>query len=291
MIAANPAESVEVPGPDGQYLSDWLKLAILFGGWQLYQVLHKALEKKVAAGRAFATYSLLDERDRAMMRNTLERVIGPSLLLGRAKLRKAIGELEPSRFVETVRAARPLSIDGSLDKIGPALLLATRPATESLRFQLNREVTERAAVIEQSILDRIRDGIESDKTLAFAPNVERLLLGAGLMPRAQPYLPMVIRTEVMDAINRGQADEFREEGLARAYPVWQYHAVIRPTSRLWHARRNGRYWPSAATFQQVRGFGPANICNCLCNSTPVRKDRWDELRAKGIEAEDWQGGE
>ena len=28
MIAANPAESVEVPGPDGQYLSDWLKLEI-----------------------------------------------------------------------------------------------------------------------------------------------------------------------------------------------------------------------------------------------------------------------
>ena len=279
-------DTVEVPGPDGQYLSDWLKLAILFGGWQLYQVLHKALEKKVAAGRAFAAYSLLDERDRAMMRNTLERVIGPSLLLGRAKLRKAIGELDPGTFAKTAQAARPLSIDGSLDKIGPALLLATRPA-ETLRFQLNREITERAAAIEQSILDRIRSGIESDKTLAYAPNIEKLLLGAGLMPRAQPYLPMVIRTEVMDAINRGQRDEFREGGLARAFPVWQYHAVIRPTSRLWHARRNGRYWPSAATFQQVRGFGPANICNCLCNSTPVRKDRWEQLRAQGETAEAW----
>lgn len=287
MLTTETATPLEVPGPDGRELSDWLKLAILFGGWALYQAIYNALTKRVRSGQSLATWAVLDDKDRAMIRDALERVLAPSLLIGRAKLRKAVGELEPAGFQQVVKEAKPLSVGGSLAAFGPALMTLTRPgAGEALRHRIKRDVVERSAVVEQAIIDRIREGIESDKTLAYAPTVERLLLGAGLL-RAQPYLPMVIRTQVMDAVNEGQWDEFREEGLARAFPVWQYHAVIRPTSRPWHAIRNGRYWPSAATFEQVRGYGPVNVCNCLCNWSPVRRERWEMLKRYGVQAEPW----
>jgi hypothetical protein len=291
MTAADRNQMIEVPGPDGRELSDWLKIAILFGGWALYLAIHKSLTKWVRSGRPLIAWTDFDEQDRAAIQDAAGRFLAPSLLIGRAKLRKAVGELESGEFRRLMKAARPLGVADSFAMFGPALVaIAQRGETDDLQRRIMREVLDRTAMIEQGIIGRIREGIDSDKTLAFAPTIERLLLAVGLAPQSQEaYLPMVVRTGVMDAVNDGQWDQFREEELAPAFPVWQYHAVIRPTSRPWHAIRNGRYWPSTTTFREVRGYGPVNVCNCLCNWSPVSQDRWEILRRYGSQVEPGPG--
>lgn len=287
MTAADRNQTIEVPGPDGRELSDWLKLAILFGGWALYLAIHKSLTKWIRSGRPLIAWRDFDEEDRAAIRDAAGRFLAPSLLIGRAKLRKAVGELAPGEFRRLVKAARPMRVADSFALFGPALMTVVQQnASEDLRRRIMGDVLDRSSIIQQGIVERIRAGIESDKTLAFAPTVERLLLAARLARQSQePYLSMIVRTGVMDAVNDGQWDAFREEGLSGAFPVWQYHAVIRPTSRPWHAVRNGRYWPSRTTFREVRGYGPVNVCNCLCNWSPVSQDRWEMLKRDGAQAE------
>lgn len=122
-----------------------------------------------------------------------------------------------------------------------------------------------------------------DSTLTGGQAVDKILDRAGVSPAQPGYGEMVYRTNMMSAYSNGAQEELN--AVADVFPWWKYANPSDGRSRPAHAARNGRYYPTAVSFEQVRGTEAADVIQCRCVQIPV--DRWEaeELMKAGVRVE------
>jgi len=176
-----------------------------------------------------------------------------------------------------VRPLAPARALAYFRRLVPALAVdAAAFASDQLRRGLAL-----AAATGRELLDRVREFLVGKTFHTGEISAEKILDAAGVTPASPGYAEMVVRTAALTAYHDGADEERRHPEVAPTFPAWQYLAKVRPTSRPWHAARNGNYYPAAVTFAQVRGEGPEDVCNCLCTFRPVPRDEWARLEAAG----------
>ncbi|QEL18299.1 hypothetical protein [Limnoglobus roseus] len=112
--------------------------------------------------------------------------------------------------------------------------------------------------------------------------VERMLNAAGVTPANPQYSEMVYRTNLMDSYHQGVSAELATPEMQAMFPVWQYLGIADGREGEDHAPKFNRYYPTSASFGEVRG---PRIFNCRCSSAPVTKGRWAKLQAAGASVE------
>ena len=96
---------------------------------------------------------------------------------------------------------------------------------------------------------------------------------------------MVFRTNVLDAFHTGMDRQLASPTMQDRFPVWQYLIIDDERTGDDHRPKGNRYYPSSASFAEVRGPRP---WNCRCSKYPLTAEQWDDLQAQGAELEtDW----
>lgn len=142
--------------------------------------------------------------------------------------------------------------------------------------RLDRYAFTLAAAADQSVLQRVQTAIlrELERGDRATPSVQAILDAAGLSPTNPQYAEMVVRTNLNDAYNQGAEAELGEGDMRERFPVWQYLGILDDRTGDDHRPKIGRYYPSTATFQEVRGN---RVYNCRCSFAPVSRFLSDGL--------------
>jgi hypothetical protein len=140
-----------------------------------------------------------------------------------------------------------------------------------------------AGITEQSLLTKIQriiaDALEGgDTTQATAARVQAVLDQAGVGQSNRGYAEMVVRTNMMSALNEGQTQEMQSDDLRDYFPAWRYDGIDDHRAGDDHRPNFGKYYPNAVPFDKVRG---RRVYNCRCVPTPVDVETWKELKAGG----------
>jgi hypothetical protein len=205
-------------------------------------------------------------------------------LLGRARVRERVagefseagawasfaGEelkpMPPQTAVEYFRSKVPTVGDG-----------------KAFTIEQNRRAFTVAGITEQSLLAKIQriiaDALEGGETTqATAARVQAVLDQAGVGQNNSGYAEMVVRTNMMSALNEGQVQEMQSPDLREVFPVWRYDGIDDHRAGDDHRPMFGRYYPNAVPFDKVRG---RRVFNCRCVPTPIDAETWKELKAGG----------
>lgn len=277
-----------IPGPGGEPMSDWLEAAIIFGSFALFEIVREALDKRLASGQPLTAFpSLFDSKDKAILFYLLSQILSPSDLIGRSRLYRAAGTVTPLQFGMTVGNLKPTKPLAAVDTFAPLIPRIERNP-EAFRLQQVRIIEQMTNSVAEQITKIVQYVDANGKAVGRDDDAESLLNRAGFTPANPVTSQSIIRTETMEAINNGQEDELEESGLAAEFPVWQYHAVIRRTSRPWHAARNKLFWERSMPFNLVRGVGARNVRNCLCNGTFIRRRDWERMQKTGATVQPWE---
>ena len=133
--------------------------------------------------------------------------------------------------------------------------------------------------VKSAILDQLKTGVNA------TPVVQDLLDAAGVSVRNPQFSEMVVRTNVMDALNAGATAELQAPEMQEAFPVWRYEAILDGRERATHGARNGKFYPSSVSFAEVRGTGIEEAANCRCTQTPIYRTEWADLQRQGVRVE------
>jgi len=268
-----------VPGPGGRSIADWLAEAVAFGSIALSTIVEGALKKRVASGQVLRNLGwIFDAKDRAALNEVVEAVIVPSDLVGRTRFYGSTGNVTLPEFAEAVAELRPLKPHAAI-RYFSSLVPRVGQNPNNYAQGIQREVFNVAVTTEDVVTKKIQQAIANelvggqDATLT----VEGILKDAGISPLHSQYSQMVVRTNVMDALNRGQQDELNASGMRAEFPAWQYHAIRDERTRPWHREKDGLYYPISTPFVVVRGLEAKDVCNCRCNWTPIHKLIWNRL--------------
>lgn len=180
-------------------------------------------------------------------------------------------------------AAPPEAVD-YFRRLVPAL------GVDAARYapRLDRHAFTLAVASDEALLNKVkavlRARLEGPGGAADTAGLVREILdGAGVSPRNPQYADMVVRTNLMDSYSQGQTAELQTPEMMDLFPAWEYHAIRDGRERPHHGARDGKLYPNTAAFADVRGTGPADVCNCRCSHSPVSKyslrgrrveDRW-----------------
>jgi len=146
--------------------------------------------------------------------------------------------------------------------------------------RLDRYAFTLAAAADQTVLQRVQTAILNalqqggDAGASAVPDVQAILDAAGVSGRNPQYAEMVVRTNLNDAYNQGAEAELGEGDMRERFPVWQYLGILDDRTGDDHRPKIGRYYPSTATFQEVRGN---RVYNCRCSFAPVSRFLADNL--------------
>ena len=155
---------------------------------------------------------------------------------------------------------------------------------------------------EQQLLEKIQDVIadvlRTGQAVSDAPrDIDRILADAGVHPRNPQYGEMVLRTNMMDALNTGTVKELQDPEVAADFPVWRYMGIDDGRQGHDHEPHFGKFFPSAVSFNAVRDSlvvrhgevvpsgGKGRPFNCRCSPQPIHKTRWAELQREGAKVE------
>jgi len=119
--------------------------------------------------------------------------------------------------------------------------------------------------------------------------VNAALDAAGVSPRNPQYADMVVRTNMMSAYNDGATAELQDQDVIDEFPVWLYLGIKDGRQGKDHEPKFGRYYPSSASFADVRGPRTASFAdvrgprtyNCRCTFAPIYRIEWQRLQAGG----------
>lgn len=254
--------------------------------------------------RATAT-TLFDDAELNDLRDSLASTLSAGDLLGRARVRR-LAELASDRqdfaeggpfdaFADPVPSLLPRAAIDYFTRLVPSL------SVDPMRFGplMERHAFTMAHAADQVILGRVQSAITA--MLAGQPDaipgtvdttketperggeaVERILREAGVSPANPQYGEMVYRTNVMDAYNSGVHAELATPDMQEMFPAWEYLGIQDGREGDDHRPKFGKYYPTSASFAEVRGDRPFN---CRCSSRPVTKFEWKRLQDRGAKLE------
>lgn len=138
-------------------------------------------------------------------------------------------------------------------------------------------------VLTAKIQDVIRKGLGESKGVAdVTAKITEALSLAGVTPRHKQYAEMVYRTNANDSFQTGLYEEGRHEDVREVFPAWRYLIVNDTRTGDDHRPKGNRYYPSEATFSDVRGKRPYN---CRCSMQWIDFMDWEELVTRGVKME------
>lgn len=151
---------------------------------------------------------------------------------------------------------------------------------------LRRRAFTLAVATEQTLLEQVQELLaghleQTDGVLPAAAEVEALLDRAGITPTRPNYGELVVRTNLVDALNQGAWDEFNSPDLDDLFPAWKYSNPDDGRSRRRHAALNGRIFPRHVPFNEVRGTHISDCANCRCSWQALHHSDLAEELARG----------
>jgi len=276
-------------GRQGSQARDLLAKAERQGQRLLHTLLKASLTRLLTSGpsRLILARSLFTDEERKQLTEGLAGVLAPANLLGRARVRK---RLSPTTFADP--DIRPMPPEKALDYFR-GLVPGITGDPQRFGPDMRRRAFTLAVSTEKGLLDRVKgvlaNSLESgEATTSTSRQVQDLLDRAGVSPRNPSYALMVTRTNIGEALNQGQQEEFDDPDLADLFPVFRYDGVLDGRERAGHRIHFGKYFPRSVTFAQVRDSatgGRFSAWNCRCTMTPIDSTEWDDLQAQGARVE------
>lgn len=290
-----PAESgnIALAGKDGKAAAGLMQKCIDEGKAALELVTRSVAERSLKAGKA----SPFTEEERKLIQDTLASTLATSELLGRSRVRERATKAEAAGGLFKLSEEVPFSTFAEIPRFGgfePLPPVQAANYFNSLIPTLNVDPRELAAGVERQaftlsaatedvILRRVQDSLGSNligggRSGGFQA-VQSILDAAGVSPANPQYAEMVYRTNMMDAYNVGAEREMQTDDMQDMFPVWQYLGIDDGRQGSDHAPKFNRYYPSSASFAEVRGDRPYN---CRCTANPIDKFTWlEDLKPAG----------
>lgn len=309
---------IDLPGRQGRVVDAYAAAAIDFGRRAIAKLAADALARHLRTGDAnslIMSWRLFNAEEIHRLVQVYAAVVATAELLGRSDVRQqwaatlaAHGEL-PAPLTEAVSnrlnrmfaawlapiredardAVQPMPPEAALEYfrgLTPALGVDVQRFGDDLR----RRVFTMAVATDTTILQRVQ-GVIADRMqtgVGFstaAADIQDVLRAAGV-DRGGAYAEAVFRTNTMDAYNQARTQEMRDPDVAAAFPVWEYVNPSDSRSRPEHAARNGKYYPSSVSFNEVRGVGAKDVIQCRCSFVAVSRQKWNRLKAAGARIAD-----
>lgn len=264
------SDEVALAGTDGRELNRLIQHAKDAGVEILTTLTDYAVERAVEAGNLL-TRPLFDPDELNQLADAIAGVNATADLLGRARIREQAENADTPPFAKFADDLFAVKIQPPEEALRYFLSLFPSIGVDPLRFgEYQRRQAFTLAVSTNEVLTRrVQDAIYSalknntSGTLA----VEDVLTEAGVSTRNRDYASMVFRTNAMDAYQTAAYEEARAPDLRSTFPVWQYLIVNDERVGSDHKPKGGRYYPSSATFNEVRGDRPFN---CLAGDNFVQ---------------------
>lgn len=296
-FAEGPAplsDQVAIAGRDGQRSTELLSAAKRRGFDLLANLVERAVNRLLATPDPLASPVLFTDAELAELTGALASQIATADLLGRARVRRLAEQAQQQAtpfaevnddpfavFAEPIPPQPPAAAIGYFQRLVPDL------AGDPQRYGplLDRHAFTLAHATDQVMLDKVKQAIAAELAGQIGestPDVQAILDAVGVSPRSPQYAEMVVRTNVMDAYNQGVAAELADPAMQEIFPVWRYEGIRDGRQGEDHEPRFDRYYPSSATFHEVRG---PRVFNCRCGSTPISKYEWADLLRRGERVE------
>jgi hypothetical protein len=295
--AAAKSGEVALAGRDGAAARDLLAASKAAGVRVLSDLTREAVEELAASIAAGGNPSeLWSDDQRWQLADALASTNATAELLGQSRIRErqqkadAAGGLHKLRDEQPFEAfagtpVEPLPPQQAIDyfqSLTPKLTVDPEftDRHERQAFTLAR-ATEDVLLrkVKGAILSRLQTGLAISEATA---DIQALLDAAGVTPANPQYAEMVFRTNMMDSYNVGADRERQDPDVVDTFPVWQYLGIDDERAGEDHRPKFGRYYPSSATFPEVRG---ERVWNCRCTQRPVDKWEWADLQARGARVE------
>jgi hypothetical protein len=282
------SDQTHLAGPDGRAIAELLAGPKAFTMSAIVEASMAATERARAARRVDPRF--WSQADLGNVAASMAGLMGYSDLVGRARIRlyqlAARGATRAFASPKNlIKLAPDWSILTPLRGIGRAILEDLKALAnffadiflgtdfipsgwpEFYRDLGFRRAVDTEAIVREKVESKIA-GVPPEKE---PPAAEDILNEIGVGPANPSYPTVVVDINSHERFNVGGQDEQSKPEVAADLPGWQYHAVIRPTSRPHHAARDRKFYPVTVRFEDVRGHGPAEEANCLCSWTPLAR--------------------
>jgi hypothetical protein len=290
-FAESNSSDVALAGDDGKRAAELLADAQSHGSQVYREATQAAVSRMLASGTPMHAAVLFDDAELDSIAESLSRIIACADLLGRARIHKR-AELAESRatgvakmaeagddpfrqFADPIPVVQPAKALEYFQRLVPTLGSAV------VRYgpKLDRHAFTLAVASDQVLLERVKAAIvdELQGGAAATPNVQAILDRAGVGTRNPQYADMVVRTNMMDAYNQGAQDELATPEMQLAFPAWRYLGILDSRTGDDHRPKIDKYYPSTATFAEVRG---PRVWNCRCSFQPISKYLMDGVRVE-----------
>lgn len=289
-LFSDAEDQTALAGADGRRAAKLLAGAQADGARVFAAACERAVGRLLAAGDPLGAGTLFDDEELADVAEALSRAIATADLLGRTRIRRRAELAEAGRETfaedghdpfdvfadEEIPSLAPEAAVGYFQKLVPTLGAA------AVRYgpRLDRHAFTLAVASDQVILDRVKAAIlrALNTGESGTPAVQEILDAAGVSPANPQYAELVVRTNVMDALNQGAQDELSEPDMRERFPAYQYVGILDGRTGEDHKPKIGKYYPSTVPFAEVRG---PRVWNCRCSFAPVSR-----FLMNGVQVED-----
>jgi SPP1 gp7 family putative phage head morphogenesis protein len=311
--AGSPDDATALAGADGKRAAQLLAHAKKDAAQVFSDACESAMRRLVHAGNrrgweaALHADVFFDDAELADIADALARGIATADLMGRARVRRRADLAEKrassgenysknysAAFAElSAFSPRPDDDDPFHDFAEPVPPMAPESAVayfqrlvptldgSTVRYgpRLDRHAFTLAAASDQVVLDRVKAAIlkSLQEGPTATPQVQDVLDSAGVSPRNPQYAEMVARTNLQDAYNQGAQDELDSPEMKEAFPAFEYLGILDSRTGEDHRPKIGKYYPSTASFAEVRG---PRVWNCRCTFAPISKHLMQGVRVE-----------
>ena len=288
----NPVNhEIAIAGPDGRNVAKLLREAKQRGIDVLSDICQTAFARKFTPDGGGPLLFNDNERNRLMV--ALQETISAASLLGQSAVWLRYIRDEEANSPDRNAEESPFSVfDASVKPLQPLQaieyfksLIPMLKVAPSFDANMRRQSFTLAAATEKTLLKSIHDTLFNHLVEGKAngtPDIQALLDRSGVTPRNPQYAEMVFRTNMMDAYTQSQSETMRDPQIQEAFPVWRYDGIDDGRQGEDHAVKFGKYYPSSASFAEVRGKRPFN---CRCSPRPVHRSEWKRLQEQGAKLE------
>lgn len=282
-----------LPGPSGDKLANIIAGTAIDGADVLLATARKAITRLLADDHWKKAKTLFTDAELMTLSKAIGKTTITANLLGRTRVLGSVPMATKLADAELPNAGDVLNrLPNRVPSLVPEQALAyfrnlvpTLGADANLLLPtLERQAFTLAVATEQTLLTKVQD-IISDRLATGKVGDARLAIDdvleqAGVSPRNMQYGELIMRTNAMDAYNRGASEQIA--GMEDIFPVWQYAGIRDGRQGEDHEPHFDRYYPASASFETVRG---SRVWNCRCVAIPVDKFQWSELQASGARVE------
>jgi hypothetical protein len=291
-------DDVALAGKDGKRAAELMAGALKAGRSVLAGNIEKAVNRLLAEKNPLAATTLFDDAELKEVQDSLSAVNATADLLGRSRLRSKAeyykkaekfaegdnpNEPDPfAMFAEVPPLQQPNLAADYFRKLVPTLAVDPRryaPYFDRYAFTLAHATdTVVLGKIQAIIADQLANGKRPHAVQDIADELD----AAGLTHRNPQYPDMVYRTNMMDSYVQGHDAEMKDPHMQEEFPAWRYLGIHDSRAGEDHIPKFDRFYPSTATFAEVRGD---RVFNCRCGAEPIHRLQWRKLMERGARYE------